>query len=57
MNAAASSQEWFRSKYFLIWSCGSVIALIYVPAVTIAFRHSPLEVRQLLAFPLIEDNT
>lgn len=46
MNATASSQNWFRSNYFLVWSCGSVIALIVVPAVSVAFRNDPLKVHE-----------
>lgn len=41
MNATASSEHWFRSVYFVIWSCGSVVALIFVPTVTIVFRNDP----------------
>ncbi|KAF9649491.1 hypothetical protein BDM02DRAFT_3083778, partial [Thelephora ganbajun] len=43
MRATASSQDWFKSTYFLIWSCGSLTALIYVPTVSVVFRNDPLK--------------
>lgn len=43
MNATTASQNWFRSIYFLVWLCGSVIALIVVPTVSVVFRGDPLK--------------
>jgi len=48
MNATVSSQNWFRSIYFLTWSCGSVIALVLVPTVSVVFRNDPLRVLRFL---------
>ena len=44
MNATSSSQDWFKSIYFLIWSCGSVAALVTLPTVTAVFRSDPFRV-------------
>ncbi|KAF9783978.1 hypothetical protein BJ322DRAFT_1067878 [Thelephora terrestris] len=41
MNATASSQNWFRSNCFTVWTCGSVIALILVPTVSVVSRNNP----------------
>ena len=54
MNATASSRDWFKSTYFTVWSCGSAIALIYVPTVTVVYRHDPLVVCRLLVSPAIK---
>lgn len=43
MNATTASQNWFRSIYFLVWFCGSVIAIIVVPTVSMVFRDDPLK--------------
>jgi hypothetical protein len=44
MNATTSSQDWFKSIYFLIWSSGSAAALVTVPTVTAVFHSDPFMV-------------
>lgn len=50
MNASASSQDWFKSTYFRVWLCGSVVALVCFPTIAIVSRHDPLKVCQFLAY-------
>lgn len=48
MNAGRVQQQWFHSPYFKTWVVGSIIAVIYMPIVTILTRADPLQVRFLL---------
>ncbi|KAF5387270.1 hypothetical protein D9757_006829 [Collybiopsis confluens] len=41
VNANAKQQDWFRSYYFRTWVVGSVIAVAYMPLVTIFTRENP----------------
>jgi len=43
VNAGQIQQNWFRSLYFKTWVVGSVIAVIYMPLVTIFTRSDPLK--------------
>ena len=36
-------QNWFRSVYFKTWACGSVVAVIYMPLVTIFTRGNSMK--------------
>ena len=47
VNAGRAQQDWFRSGYFRLWIAGSVVALLYMPLVTIFTRADPLKVRTL----------
>jgi hypothetical protein len=38
-------KDWFRSLYFKAWIVGSVVAILYMPLVTICTRSDPLKVR------------
>ncbi|KAJ2928632.1 hypothetical protein H1R20_g8430, partial [Candolleomyces eurysporus] len=42
VNSGSSQQDWFRSLYFRTWIVGSVVAVIYMPLVTIFTRDDPL---------------
>jgi len=42
VNANTGQQDWFRSYYFKTWIVGSIIAVIYMPLVTIFTRENPL---------------
>ncbi|KAF5365918.1 hypothetical protein D9758_006667 [Tetrapyrgos nigripes] len=46
----ASSEDWFRSKYFKIWVGGSVVALIYMPLAVILTRHELLRCEAVAFF-------
>lgn len=37
----STKQDWFRSLYFKTWTIGSVIAIIYMPLVTVFTREDP----------------
>ncbi|KAH7929583.1 hypothetical protein BV22DRAFT_1002486 [Leucogyrophana mollusca] len=41
VNAGSAQQDWFRSLYFKTWAFGSVIAVVYMPLVTIFTRGDP----------------
>ncbi|KAH7908411.1 hypothetical protein BJ138DRAFT_1012871 [Hygrophoropsis aurantiaca] len=41
VNAGSAKQDWFRSLYFKTWAFGSVIAVIYMPLITIFTRSDP----------------
>lgn len=43
VNSGSSQQDWFSSMYFKTWAGGSVIAVIYMPLVTIFTRSDPLK--------------
>jgi hypothetical protein len=45
VNAGSAQQDWFRSLYFKTWVGGSIIAVIYMPLVTIFTRSDVLKVR------------
>jgi len=45
VNSGAEQQDWFKSLYFRTWCVGSVIAVTYMPIVTIFTRANPLKVR------------
>ncbi|KAL5512465.1 hypothetical protein ACEPAG_3118 [Sanghuangporus baumii] len=42
ITAGPAQPDWFHSPYFRIWILGSIAAVVYVPAVTIAYRDNPL---------------
>ncbi|TEB37614.1 hypothetical protein FA13DRAFT_1726725 [Coprinellus micaceus] len=42
VNSGSSQQDWFGSYYFKTWGVGSVIAVLYMPLVTIFTRKDPL---------------
>jgi len=43
VNAVKAGQDWFRSTYFRVWVIGSVVAVAYMPLVTIFTRSDPLK--------------
>ncbi|KAF4600088.1 hypothetical protein EYR40_007194 [Pleurotus pulmonarius] len=43
INAGTNQQDWFRTLYFKIWMVGSVVAMAYMPLVTIFTRDDPLK--------------
>ncbi|KAI0326063.1 hypothetical protein GY45DRAFT_1374235 [Cubamyces sp. BRFM 1775] len=43
VNSGAVQQDWFRSLYFKTWIGGSIIAVTYMPLVTIFTRADPLK--------------
>ncbi|KAJ7198461.1 hypothetical protein GGX14DRAFT_665566 [Mycena pura] len=43
VNSGSVQQEWFRSWYFRFWVFGSVVAMIYMPLLTILTRSDPLK--------------
>lgn len=43
VNSGSSQQNWFQSHYFKTWILGSVVAVIYMPLVTILTRSDPLK--------------
>lgn len=43
VNAGSAQQDWFRSMYFKTWCLGSVLAVCYMPLVTIFTRSDPLK--------------
>ncbi|EAU91193.2 hypothetical protein CC1G_06828 [Coprinopsis cinerea okayama7 len=43
VNSGSSQQNWFNSHYFKTWIVGSVVAIIYMPLVTIFTRHDALK--------------
>jgi hypothetical protein len=43
VNANSGRQDWFSSYYFKIWIMGSIIAVLYMPLVTIFTRSNPLK--------------
>lgn len=42
VNASTTQQDWFRSYYFRTWTVGSVVAVVYMPLVTIFTRGDKL---------------
>ena len=50
MNTGARQPDWFRSPFFRFWAAGSVVALVYVPLVTILYRQNPLSVSVFFFF-------
>ncbi|KAF8663650.1 hypothetical protein AX16_000892 [Volvariella volvacea WC 439] len=43
VNSGAQEQDWFTSYYFRTWVFGSLIAVTYMPLVTIFTRSDPLQ--------------
>lgn len=43
LNAGPMQKDWFRSLYFKTWIVGSVVAILYMPLVTICTRSDPLK--------------
>ncbi|KAJ7496573.1 hypothetical protein FB451DRAFT_1208118 [Mycena latifolia] len=43
VNAGSVQQDWFRSWYFRTWIFGSIVAIIYMPLLTILTRADPLK--------------
>ncbi|CDO75963.1 hypothetical protein BN946_scf184888.g13 [Trametes cinnabarina] len=43
VNAGSVQQDWFRSLYFKTWVVGSVVAVTYMPLVTIFTRSDPIK--------------
>ncbi|KAF8267483.1 hypothetical protein EI94DRAFT_1581058, partial [Lactarius quietus] len=43
LNAGPMQKDWFRSQYFKAWIVGSVVAILYMPLVTIFTRSDPLK--------------
>ncbi|KAI8978336.1 hypothetical protein BD414DRAFT_422156 [Trametes punicea] len=43
VNSGSVQQDWFRSPYFKTWAVGSLVAIIYMPLVTIFTRSDPLK--------------
>lgn len=43
LNAGPMQKDWFRSLYFKTWIVGSIIAVLYMPMVTIFTRSDPLK--------------
>ena len=43
LNAGSAGQDWFHSLYFRTWAVGSVIAVLYMPLVTIFTRADVLK--------------
>ncbi|KAJ7592193.1 hypothetical protein C8J56DRAFT_932718 [Mycena floridula] len=43
VNAGSAQQDWFRSFYFRTWVIGSLVAVLYMPLVTIFTRSDPLK--------------
>lgn len=43
VNAGSAQQDWFRSWYFRFWIVGSVVAIIYMPGITLLTRDDPLK--------------
>lgn len=44
VNAVRARQDWFRSSFFRTWTVGSVVAVVYMPLITIFTRSDPLKV-------------
>ncbi|KAJ7189000.1 hypothetical protein C8R46DRAFT_1184246 [Mycena filopes] len=42
VNSGSVQQDWFRSWYFRTWIFGSILAIIYMPLLTILTRGDPL---------------
>ncbi|KAG6895000.1 hypothetical protein C0992_003577 [Termitomyces sp. T32_za158] len=42
VNSGTSQQNWFHSLYFKSWVLGSIVAVIYMPLVTVLTRSDPL---------------
>ncbi|KAJ7686066.1 hypothetical protein B0H17DRAFT_1204456 [Mycena rosella] len=43
VNAGSVQQDWFRSWYFRTWILGSIVAVTYMPLLTILTRGDPLK--------------
>ncbi|KAI0828053.1 hypothetical protein BC628DRAFT_1317198 [Trametes gibbosa] len=43
VNSGSVKQDWFRSLYFKTWIGGSLIAIVYMPLVTVFTRSDPLK--------------
>ncbi|KAI0731547.1 hypothetical protein C8Q72DRAFT_233727 [Fomitopsis betulina] len=43
VNAGSVQQDWFRSFYFKVWAMGSVMAIVYMPVITIVTRSDPIK--------------
>ncbi|KAG1794128.1 uncharacterized protein HD556DRAFT_440570 [Suillus plorans] len=41
IRSSSAKQDWFRSLYFKIWATGSIVAVIYMPLVTVFTRQDP----------------
>lgn len=41
IRSGSAKQDWFRSLYFKTWMIGSVVAIIYMPLVTVFTRKDP----------------
>lgn len=44
VNAGSVQQDWFRSLYFKVWAVGSIMAIAYMPVLTIVTRSDPIKV-------------
>lgn len=45
INSTSRNQDWFKTLYFKTWVVGSIVAIIYMPLVTILSRSDNLKVR------------
>ncbi|EPT00440.1 hypothetical protein FOMPIDRAFT_1023814 [Fomitopsis schrenkii] len=43
VNAGSVQQDWFRSLYFKVWAVGSIMAIAYMPVLTIVTRSDPIK--------------
>ncbi|KAJ3564882.1 hypothetical protein NP233_g8005 [Leucocoprinus birnbaumii] len=43
VNSTSKNQDWFKTLYFKTWAVGSVIAVTYMPLITILTRSDPLK--------------
>ncbi|KAJ7125428.1 hypothetical protein C8R44DRAFT_618808 [Mycena epipterygia] len=43
VNSGSVQQNWFRSWYFRTWIFGSVVAIVYMPLLTILTRSDPIK--------------
>lgn len=50
VGAGPTQHDWFHSRYSKLWMGGSVVALVYVPLITILNRSNPFKVSHVLIF-------
>ncbi|ESK84479.1 hypothetical protein Moror_6189 [Moniliophthora roreri MCA 2997] len=43
VNAGSNSSDWFRSLYFRVWVAGSIVAILYMPLLTIFTREDHIQ--------------
>ncbi|KAG5732573.1 hypothetical protein E4T56_gene16867 [Termitomyces sp. T112] len=43
VNSGTAQQNWFHSLYFKTWIVGSIVAVIYMPLITVLTRSDPLK--------------